>query len=59
VSSLEDDDDLDDPGADAGIQISIEDFVKETLIKPRSSVQGGLSLVYETSTRDDSASLAL
>jgi hypothetical protein len=28
VSSLEDDDDLDDPGADAGIQISIEDFVK-------------------------------
>jgi hypothetical protein len=28
VSSLEGDDDLDDPGADAGIQISIEDFVK-------------------------------
>ena len=28
VSSLQDDDNSDDPGADAGTQISIDDFVK-------------------------------
>jgi hypothetical protein len=28
VSSLRDDDDSDDPGAHAGIQISLDDFVK-------------------------------
>ena len=32
---------------------------RETLIKPRSSLQGGLSLIHETAARDDSASLPL
>ena len=32
---------------------------KETLIKPRSSVKGGLNLIHDTATRDDSASLPL
>jgi hypothetical protein len=30
---------------------------EETLIKPRSSLQGGLNLIHETAARDDSASL--
>ena len=33
--------------------------VEETLIKPRSSLQGGLNLIHETAARDDSASLPL
>ena len=41
------------------LQLQASRASKVALIKPRSSVQGGLSLVYETSTRDDSASLAL
>ena len=34
-------------------------LAKETLIKPRSSLQGGLNLIHETAARDDSASLPL
>ena len=29
---------------------------KETLIKPRTSLQGSLNLIHETAGRDDSAS---
>ncbi len=32
---------------------------EETLIKPRSSLQGGLNLIHETAAHDDSASLPL
>jgi len=38
---------------------AIDQVVKETLIKPRSSLQGGLNLIHKTAARDDSASLPL
>ena len=41
------------------IQQATEKALKETLIKSRSSLQGGLNLIHETAARDDSASLPL
>ena len=39
--------------------VKVIDGLRETLIKPRSSLQGGLNLIHETAARDDSASLPL
>jgi hypothetical protein len=49
---------LHQPAAALAALPGVEVF-EETLIKSRSSLQGGLNLIHETAARDDSASLPL
>jgi len=47
------------PTALPALATTLLDPSKETLIKPRSSLQGDLSLTHETAARHDFASLPL